>query len=164
MKQKYLNFTLLIIYETALSTTTFVRSESLGTLLAVGGLFVYGVEPLLIESNPTDPVSFATLSALFTSVLLAPFAAFDWRKNNVPLTPAKLGKASLVGLFGTTLAYLAYAAGTKLSTPVNAAVLTRSEVLWSFLLSWVFLRERITTRLAACSTLILLGGTLSHRS
>ncbi len=126
-------------------------------MLAVGGLFVYGVEPLVIGSNSNDPVSFAVLSALFASILLAPFAAFEWRKDNVPLTPAKLGKASLVGLFGTALAYLAYAVGTKLSTPVNAAVLTRSEVLWSFFLSWVFLRERITARLAAYSALILIG-------
>lgn len=134
-----------------------MKCETWGTLLALMGLLVYGTEPLVIGSNPTDPVSFAALSALFASVLLAPFAAFELRQDDVPLTPGKLGKASLVGLFGTTLAYLAYAVGTRLSTPVNAAILTRSEVLWSFVLSWIFLRERITSRLAAHSALILLG-------
>jgi drug/metabolite transporter (DMT)-like permease len=65
--------------------------------------------------------------------------------------------AFFVGFFGTALAYIAYSYGARMSTAINAALITRSEVLFSFLLSWVLLRERITARLIICSAAILAG-------
>jgi len=134
-----------------------MRREALGTALALIGMFIYGLEPVVIKSNPSNPISFAAFSALVAAILLWTSLLWrgDWRE--VLTCGDGLKKASLVGLFGTALAYLAYSFGAQMSTAINAALITRSEVLFSFLLSWVFLGERITRRLVGYSLFVLTG-------
>ncbi|NJE47262.1 DMT family transporter [Thermococcus sp. GR7] len=134
-----------------------MERESLGTLLAITGMFIYGLEPVVIKSNPSNPISFAAFSALTASLILwgSLFLSGDWRE--ILDNPGDLRKAFFVGLFGTALAYLAYSFGARMSTAINAALITRSEVLFSFFLSWLFLGERITRRLVGYSLFILAG-------
>lgn len=137
-----------------------MEREFAGTLLALIGMFIYGLEPVVIKSNPSNPMSFAAFSALVAALILwgLLFWTGEWRE--VLIGRNDLKRASLMGLFGTTLAYLAYSFGARMSTAINAALITRSEVLFSFFLSWVFLGERITKRLLSYSTVILLGLTM----
>ncbi|ASJ07176.1 DMT family transporter [Thermococcus pacificus] len=134
-----------------------MRGESLGTLLALFGMLLYGFEPVVIKANPSNPVSFAAFSALFASLLLWMVLVFEGSGKELWDNPSGIKMAFLVGLFGTALAYLAYSFGARMSTAINAALITRSEVLWSFLLAGIFLGEKITRRLVAYSSLILAG-------
>ncbi|NJE02977.1 DMT family transporter [Thermococcus sp. MV11] len=134
-----------------------MRRELEGTVLALIGTFIYGIEPVVIKSNPTNPVGFAALSALIASLVLWTAALWDGGIRELRDDPSGIKRAFLVGLFGTALAYLAYSFGTRMSTAINAALLTRSEVLWSFLLSWLFLGERITARLIGYALFLLVG-------
>ncbi len=134
-----------------------MEREFLGATLALFGMFIYGVEPVVIKANPSNPISFAALSALIASLILWGAMAWDKRLSELKESPGYLKNAFLMGLFGTALAYISYSYGAKMSTAINAALITRSEVLFSFLLSWLFLRERITKRLVGYSLVILVG-------
>ena len=134
-----------------------MKREALGTLLAAAGALLYGLEPVVIKANPSNPISFAAFSALCASIILWLFltASSQWRE--IRERPSHLKKAFLMGLFGTALAYISYSYGARLSTAINASLITRSEVLFSFLLSWIFLGERITKRLISYALIILSG-------
>ncbi|ASJ11196.1 permease [Thermococcus sp. P6] len=134
-----------------------MRRESTGVLLALMGAFIYGVEPVVIKTNPSNPLSFAAFSALIASVLLWALLWISGRTREIRENPGGLKGAFLVGLSGTALAYVAYSFGVRMSTAINAALITRSEVLFSFILSWLLLGERITKRLLLYSSSIITG-------
>ncbi|HII61198.1 DMT family transporter [Pyrococcus horikoshii] len=124
------------------------RSE--GVILALIGMLLYGLEPVVISYNPVNPISFAFFSAFLASLILLPFANFEEVKVNWK-------RGLFIGFFGTFLAYLAYSFGTKMSSSVNAALITRTEVLFSFILSYVILGEAISKSRIAYSTLVIIG-------
>ena len=134
-----------------------MKRESTGVLFAITGTFIYGIEPVVIKSNPSNPISFAAFSALVASLLLWGSLLWTGKWEEIRANRGDLKKAFLVGLFGTALAYLAYSFGARMSTAINAALITRSEVLFSFMLSWLFLGEKITRRLVAYSLAIIVG-------
>lgn len=134
-----------------------MKRETFGTLLAAAGAFLYGLEPVVIKANPSNPLSFAAFSALFASLILWILLTADSGWVEIREKPSHLKKAFLMGFFGTALAYISYSYGARLSTAINASLITRSEVLFSFLLSWMFLRERITRRLVFYALIILAG-------
>lgn len=134
-----------------------MNRESQGTLLALLGMILYGLEPVIIKSNPSSPLSFAAFSALFASLFLWPFLLLTGNWRDLEEKPSYLPKAFLIGLFGTALAYLSYSYGARLSTAINASLITRAEVLFSFALSYMLLKEKITKRQAVYSLLVLLG-------
>ncbi|NJE10373.1 DMT family transporter [Thermococcus sp. MAR1] len=134
-----------------------MRRETLGALFAIVGMFIYGLEPVVIKSNPSNPISFAAFSALVASLLLWVKLIVSGGLEEIRENPRNLKGAFFMGLFGTALAYLAYSFGVRMSTAINAALITRSEVLFSFFLSWLFLGERITRRLIGYSTAVLVG-------
>ena len=134
-----------------------MRRETLGALFAVAGTFIYGLEPVVIKSNPSNPISFAAFSALVASGFLWGSLLWSGGWKEIEKERSGLKKAFLMGLFGTALAYLAYSFGARMSTAINAALITRSEVLFSFFLSWLFLGEKITRRLIGYSAAILAG-------
>ncbi|MDK2869333.1 MAG: hypothetical protein PWP39_568 [Pyrococcus sp.] len=127
-----------------------MEERSKGIALVLIGMILYGLEPVIISYNPVNPISFAFFSALFASLLLIPFANFEevrveWKRG------------VLIGFFGTFLAYLSYSFGVRMSTSVNAALITRTEVLFSFLLSYILLKESITRRRVGYSALVVIG-------
>ncbi|WP_297437340.1 DMT family transporter [Thermococcus sp.] len=131
--------------------------ETKGTLLAFMVLILLGIEPVVIKANPVNPLSFASLSALFASLFLWPVLMARGHAREILEKPEELKKAFLTGLFATAIAYSLFTYGTRLSSAVNSAILTRFEVFYSFLISWLLLRERITGR-AVVSALALIVG------
>ncbi|RLF85404.1 EamA family transporter [Thermococci archaeon] len=121
-----------------------MNKETEGTLLALLGMFLYGMEPVIIKANPANPMSFAAFSALIASLILWPIVLLTSSWRDAKENPQYLPKAFLVGVFGTALAYIAYSYGARLSTAINASLITRAEVLFSFLLAYIFLKEKIT--------------------
>ena len=131
--------------------------ETEGTLLAFTVLVLLGLEPAVIKANPVNPFAFASLSALIASLILWPVILLGGQAREILERPAELRKTFLTGLFATAIAYSLFSYGTRLSTAVNSAILTRFEVFYSFLISWLLLRERITGR-AVVSALALIAG------
>ena len=134
-----------------------MNQEAKGTLFAFIALILVGIEPVVIKSNPVNPLSFAAFSALFASLILWVMILPSGKWREIKEIPEHLHKAFLVGFFGTALAYIAYSYGARMSTAINASLITRSEVLYSFVLSYLFLRERITKKQLVLSLIILLG-------
>ncbi|EEB73469.1 DMT family transporter [Thermococcus sp. AM4] len=131
--------------------------ETEGTLLAFVVLLLLGLEPVVIKANPVNPFAFASLSALIASLILWPVILLGGQAREIRERPAELRKAFLTGLFATAVAYSLFAYGTRLSTAINSAILTRFEVFYSFLISWLLLGERISGR-AVVSALALITG------
>ncbi len=134
-----------------------MNQEAEGTLFAFVALILVGIEPVVIKSNPVNPLSFAAFSALFASLVLWGIILSLGAWKELKEKPGDIHKAFLVGLFGTALAYIAYSYGARMSTAINASLITRSEVLYSFVLSYLFLREKITKKQFIFSLVILLG-------
>jgi drug/metabolite transporter (DMT)-like permease len=112
---------------------------------------------VVIKANPTNPLSFAAFSALIASLILWPIVLLTSRWKEVKENPQYIPRAFLVGVFGTALAYIAYSYGARLSTAINASLITRAEVLFSFVLAYVFLREKIAKGQIFWSLSILVG-------
>ena len=134
-----------------------MKKEVEGTLMAFAVLLLLGVEPVVIKANPVNPLAFASLSAIFASLFLWPALLLGGYGREIREKPGELRKAFLTGLLATAMAYSLFSYGTRLSTAVNSAILTRFEVFYSFLISWLLLRERIT-RKAVVSALALIAG------
>jgi len=133
-----------------------MNSEVKGVLFATAGMFLYGIEPVVINANPSNPIAFAALSTSLAALILW-FIGGRGILEDVRTKPGFLKYGLLMGLFGTALAYLSYSFGAMMSSAINAALITRSEVLWSFLLSWVFLRERIGKLHVLYGALLIVG-------
>jgi len=131
--------------------------ETEGTLLAFAVLVLLGLEPAVIKANPVNPFAFASLSALIASLILWPVLLLGGQAREIRERPAELKKTFLTGLFATAIAYSLFSYGTRLSTAVNSAILTRFEVFYSFLISWLLLRERITGRAVASASALIAG-------
>ena len=134
-----------------------MNRETEGTLLAFAVLLLLGLEPVVIKANPVNPFAFASLSAIVASLILWPVVLLRGQAREVLERPDELKKTFLTGLFATAIAYSLFSYGTRLSSAVNSAIITRFEVFYSFLLSWLLLRERITGK-AIISALSLIAG------
>jgi len=134
-----------------------MNRETEGTLLAFVVLILLGLEPVVIKANPVNPLAFASLSAIIASLILWPIVLLRGQAREVLERPGELKKTFLTGLFATAIAYSLFSYGTRLSSAVNSAIITRFEVFYSFLISWLLLRERISGR-AVLSALTLIAG------
>ncbi len=136
-----------------------MQRESIGVLLAMTGTFIYGLEPVVIKSNPSNPISFAAFSALVASLVLWFTVMASGRLEEIRENPGGLrGGAFFMGLFGTTLAYLAYSFGgadehshkRRPDNPERGPVFLRSLLALPG-------GERITRKLVAYSLAIIAG-------
>ncbi|WP_457742168.1 DMT family transporter [Thermococcus sp.] len=134
-----------------------MNRETEGTALAFAVLILLSLEPVVIKANPINPLAFASLSALMASLLLWPVVLIRGGAGEIQEKPGELKKTFLTGLFATAIAYSLFSYGTRLSSAINSAIITRFEVFYSFLISWLLLRERITRR-AVVSALALIAG------
>ncbi|WP_456421585.1 DMT family transporter [Thermococcus sp.] len=134
-----------------------MNRETEGTLMAFAVLFLLGLEPVVIKANPVNPLAFASLSAIIASLLLWPVLLTGDYTGELREKPGEMKKAFLTGLFATTIAYSLFSYGTRLSTAVNSAIITRFEVFYSFLISWLILGEKITGRALLSATALFTG-------
>jgi len=134
-----------------------VERESSGTTLALMVLILLSLEPVVIKANPVNPISFASSSAIFASLILWPVILLSGQAEEIRERPAELKKALLTGLFATAIAYSLFSYGTRLSTAINSAILTRFEVFYSFVISWFMLKEIITSKQILAALSLIFG-------
>ncbi len=133
-----------------------MNQETEGTTLAFIVLILLSLDPVVIKANPSNPISFIAASALFASSLLW-IAGRKSVVKDIRKRPDDLKRAFLTGLFATAVAYSLLAYGTGLSSAINSALLTRFEVFYSFVISWVLLKERITKRAILAAVMLIAG-------
>ncbi|MDR0645828.1 MAG: DMT family transporter [Elusimicrobiota bacterium] len=63
----------------------------------------------------------------------------------------------MIGLFGTALPYLCFFIALKYTTPANAAILNQIEVVYSLILTSIFLRERPSPKQLSGTTFVICG-------
>lgn len=64
----------------------------------------------------------------------------------------------LIANFGSALPFCCLLYALKFTTPANTAILNQFELLYSFIFSVIFLKEKITVKQVFASLLIVLGG------
>ncbi|ASJ01536.1 DMT family transporter [Thermococcus gorgonarius] len=134
-----------------------MKEETVGTLLAFVVLVLLGMEPIVIKASPVNPFAFVSTASLFASFILWAALLATGKAGEILEKPGEIKKTFLTGLFATAVAYSLFTYGTRLSTAINSAILTRFEVFYSFLIGWLFLREKITAK-GAFSALALVSG------
>jgi len=68
-----------------------------------------------------------------------------------------LASFAVIGLFGTALPFLLIFIALKYTTPSNSAILNQVEVIYSLILTWIFLGERPTGKQLAGTALVVSG-------
>ncbi|NJF25759.1 DMT family transporter [Thermococcus sp. Bubb.Bath] len=134
-----------------------MNTETEGTLLAFLVLLALGLEPVVIKASSVNPFAFVATASLFASCLLWKVLFATERAEEIKEKPGELKKTFLTGLFATAIAYSLFTYGTRLSTAINSAILTRFEVFYSFLIGWLFLRERVTSRGVLSAVALVVG-------
>lgn len=68
-----------------------------------------------------------------------------------------LGKFAIIGFFGTAMPFLLILTALKYTTPSNMAILNQTEVVYSLLLTALFLRERPTRNQLIGTAMVISG-------
>jgi drug/metabolite transporter (DMT)-like permease len=63
----------------------------------------------------------------------------------------------LIGFFGTVMTYALFFSGAKLTTGINTAILLQVEPIYSILLSFFILKEKVTVKQVLATLLIVVG-------
>lgn len=106
-----------------------------------------------------DPVLFSFCNLLVGGVVLSPWLLAGGRWKRLFEPGLRLPFAILGGL-GSGVTSVLLTVGVSHTTSANAAIVCQVEVVYSAILSALMLGERISTRQAAASTLVVLGTAL----
>ncbi|TLZ73284.1 MAG: DMT family transporter [Methanobacteriota archaeon] len=97
------------------------------------------VGKLALNSDPNlSPITLAWFVQAVTAVAFAPFL------GRLRLSRGEWGYASVAALLGSVTAPSLYFTGLSLTTPVNAALLSNTEALFTVLFAFIFLKERLS--------------------
>ena len=97
------------------------------------------VGKLALNSDPSlSPITLAWFVQAVTAVAFAPFL------GRLRLSRGEWGYASVAALLGSVTAPSLYFTGLSLTTPVNAALLSNTEALFTVLFAFIFLKERLS--------------------
>ena len=138
-------------------------SVGLAALAGTFAGFLYGIGANLTRRHlgfaPPSAIAAATL--LSAALLLAPFAAFTWPAEPIPLKSWL--SAAMLGVLCTGAAYmLFYRLIYRIGAP-GASTVTYLVPLFGVLWAWVFLGEPLTATMAIAGTMILGGVALSQK-
>lgn len=139
-----------------------MKKEALGTLLAVTAALVSGIA---VPANKVfivdvDPLVFTAVRSVIIGTI---FLLLSWR-----LFRTKAGKRqkfvsvswkypAAIAVIGGSVAFFLYFTGLKLTTAGHAAFLHKTLPLYTAVLAFLFLRERITKKYLAAMSLMFAG-------
>jgi drug/metabolite transporter (DMT)-like permease len=134
------------------------KVERIGLVFAglsvLNGAFVPAVAKL--TTTGADPLFAATATTVFGALaagaVLAARGELGWLAR-----PREGPRLALVGLLGTTLAYLLFFEGSRRTSAIDTALCLQSEPLYSLLFAWIFLGHRPTPRRVAAVAVLAAG-------
>ena len=103
-----------------------------------------------------NPVLLSLLATLLAVAFFAPWLTSNHQWKILCAKETRL-KFLFIGTFGTALPFSIILWAFHYTTPANAAILQQSELIYSVLIAWIFLREIPTKKTLAAGALILSG-------
>ena len=137
----------------------FMRKEAIGTLLAlctalISGFAIFANKIFIVDLDPTifTAVRAIIIGALFF-VIASVQTKFDYSKFKK--VPWKYLLA--IGIIGGAIAFLLFFTGLKITTGGRAAFLHKTLPLYTTLLAFIFLKEKVSQRQLIAMILMLIG-------
>lgn len=133
-----------------------MNKELLGTLLAVCTAVISGIA---IPANKVfivkiDPVVFTALRSIIIGVIFLALARWQFRAKFFTVSWKYLASIAVIG---GAIAFLLYFTGLKLTTAGRAAFLHKTLPLYTALLAFVFLREKLTKKYLLAIVVMFMG-------
>lgn len=131
------------------------RGSALVTLVVANALWAGTYAAGKIALRDLNPVELNALRFLIASVVLAPALIRGWR--GIPLDRRSLATLATLTLLGFVMNKAFEYFGLSLSTASDVALLISTESLFTAVLSWTLLRERVTASGIAALVIGMMG-------
>ncbi len=135
-----------------------------GVLMAVITLFAIASQPIISGKRPAilDPVIFALATNLFENLIILPFAIKDTiynRKSNPYFIKETIRKYwwrfLIIGsVFAVSLIMFFY--GFDISGAISGSIVMKSDIIFTLIIGWIFLREKASVLQIIFTGIILL--------
>ncbi len=143
--------------------------ETLGTILAVLTAIISGFSIPLnkIFVVQTDPAVFTAIRAFIIGLIFLAFARWQSKKSKSSFKKVPWRYLILIGIIGGGLAFLLYFTGLSLTTSSRAAFLHKTLPIYTTILAFIFLKEKVSPRQSLgllgmlVGTLLLLSGQIN---
>ncbi len=141
-----------------------MRAELKGTILALLAAVFSGIaiplNKLFVVS--IDPTVFTAVRAVIIGVIFLVISLYQSRPRYGSLKKAPWGYLLSIAVLGGAFAFLLYFNGLTLTTAGSAALLQKTLPLFVALLAFIFLRERISKKMAIAIAAMFLGVVLIY--
>jgi len=116
------------------------------------------VQPILtkLAVGTINPLFAASVSSLIGVIIPLILLARN-RELKIIFSKKNLKELLMIGFFGTLMTYLLFFSGAKLTSGINTAILLQSEPIYSLLLGYFILKEKITSKQILSTLLIIVG-------
>ena len=121
---------------------------SRGDLWTLGAALAWAVYSEALRKRPEglDPIAFLTVIVGCGLAVLLPFYLLEWyREGGFELAPASFGSILYVALFPSVLAYIFWNQGVQAVGPNRAGIFIHLMPVFSIVLAFLFLGERLYT-------------------
>jgi drug/metabolite transporter (DMT)-like permease len=137
-----------------------MKKETLGTILALLTAVISGISIPLnkIFVVYMEPAVFTAVRALIIGLIFLAFAGWQSRRSKKPFKKVPWKYLIVIGLIGGGLAFLLYFSGLSLTTSSRAAFLHKTLPIYTSVLAFIFLKEKVSRR-QSVGLLAMLAGT-----
>jgi len=137
-----------------------METETIGMIFVVIQILTGAVQPVFTKFivgiiNPLFAASMVSLIGCIIPLILLT------RKDRLKVIFEKknMKEILLIGFFGTVMTYSFFFFGAQLTSGINTAILMQAEPIYSIILGYFILREKITSK-QILSTLLIVSGVL----
>jgi drug/metabolite transporter (DMT)-like permease len=137
------------------------KREREGVILVIICVFIHGAHPILGKYGVSlvSPLFFASLTNLIAAAGLILIILLKKESLVILIKKRFFILLFLIGFFGTTLSNIMFFYGVRLTSGINSAILLQVEPIYSLIIGYLLLKERVSTR-QIISTLLIIFGTL----
>lgn len=137
------------------------KREREGVILVIICVFIHGAHPILGKYGVSlvSPLFFASLTNLIAAAGLVLIILLKRESLTILIKKRFFILLFLIGFFGTTLSNVMFFYGVRLTSGINSAILLQVEPIYSLIIGYLLLKERVSTR-QIISTLLIIFGTL----
>ena len=137
------------------------KREREGVILVIICVFIHGAHPILGKYGVSlvSPLFFASLTNLIAAAGLILIILLKKQSLVALIKKRFFILLFLIGFFGTTLSNVMFFYGVRLTSGINSAILLQVEPIYSLIIGYLLLKERVSTR-QIISTLLIIFGTL----
>ena len=137
------------------------KREREGVILVIICVFIHGAHPILGKYGVSlvSPLFFASLTNLIAAAGLVLIILLKRESLAILIKKRFFILLFLIGFFGTTLSNVMFFYGVRLTSGINSAILLQVEPIYSLIIGYLLLKERVSTR-QIISTLLIIFGTL----